>query len=85
MSRNDIANYLCLAVETVSRLFTQLQFIGIINLVRRTLRIRNRGALEVTGLSIGDAVTGAKTGQKNPEGPCNIEHMLHRFSGKDRI
>ena len=46
MSRNDIANYLCLAVETVSRLFTQFQSGGVIRVVRRDLRIRDRHALE---------------------------------------
>lgn len=46
MSRNDIANYLCLAVETVSRLFTQFQSRGVIRVDRRDLRIRDRHALE---------------------------------------
>lgn len=45
MSRNDIANYLCLAVETVSRLFTRFQAQGFIHIVRRDLEITDRKAL----------------------------------------
>ncbi|MDR0780354.1 MAG: helix-turn-helix domain-containing protein [Pseudomonadales bacterium] len=41
MSRTDIANYLCLALETVSRLFTQLQLEGALEVDRRNLRIKN--------------------------------------------
>lgn len=39
MPRQDIANYLSLAVETVSRLFGDLQIQGIISVDRRYVRI----------------------------------------------
>ena len=39
LSRNDIANYLNLAVETVSRLFTQFQKNGIIQCEKKCIRI----------------------------------------------
>lgn len=39
MSRTDIANYLCLALETISRLCTQLQADGIIKVDRRDVHI----------------------------------------------
>lgn len=45
MSRTDIANYLCLALETVSRLITQLNDEGIIAIERRKIRILDRAAL----------------------------------------
>lgn len=45
MSRTDIANYLCLALETVSRLFTQLQESGVITVNRRNLRILQKQQL----------------------------------------
>jgi len=35
MSRNDIGNYLGLAVETVSRLFTRFQDEGLLNVQRK--------------------------------------------------
>jgi CRP/FNR family transcriptional regulator len=47
MSRTDIANYLCLALETVSRLFTQLQAEGTLDVDRRNLRILQPQALLV--------------------------------------
>jgi CRP/FNR family transcriptional regulator len=47
MSRTDIANYLCLALETVSRLFTQLQVEGIIKVDRRDVQILNIEALSI--------------------------------------
>lgn len=46
MSRIDIANYLCLALETVSRLFTQFDSQGLIEVERRELRIIDRAALQ---------------------------------------
>ncbi|MEJ2440151.1 MAG: helix-turn-helix domain-containing protein, partial [Gammaproteobacteria bacterium] len=39
MSRNDIANYLGLAVETVSRIMTHLQDDGMIHVERRFVSI----------------------------------------------
>lgn len=46
MTRQDIANYLGLVVETVSRLFTKLQHDGILNVERRTVNINNYKMLE---------------------------------------
>jgi CRP/FNR family transcriptional regulator len=51
MSRTDIASHLCLAVETVSRLFTQLQAEGVIEVDRRNLRILNTQALDVDDIA----------------------------------
>lgn len=45
MSRTDIANYLCLALETVSRLVTQLQADGAIAIDRRHIRLLDMDAL----------------------------------------
>ena len=45
MSRGDIASYLALAVETVSRLLTSMQRRGIIELSRHHVRIVDRDAL----------------------------------------
>lgn len=45
MPRQDIANYLSLAVETVSRLFGELQQAGVIDVNRRHVRIRSLEAL----------------------------------------
>lgn len=45
MSRNDIANYLGLAVETVSRLFSRLQDDGIIAVRSRHVRLVDRDRL----------------------------------------
>jgi CRP/FNR family transcriptional regulator len=45
MSRTDIANYLCLALETISRLFTQLQSEGLIAIDRRKLKLVDMEAL----------------------------------------
>ncbi len=45
MSRTDIANYLCLALETVSRLVTQLQVEGAIAIDRRRIRLLDMDAL----------------------------------------
>jgi CRP/FNR family transcriptional regulator, anaerobic regulatory protein len=45
MSRTDIANYLCLAIETVSRLVTQLQAEGTIAIDRRHIRLLDMNAL----------------------------------------
>lgn len=45
MSRTDIANYLCVALETVSRLFTQLHAEGAITIDRRHIRLLDTTAL----------------------------------------
>jgi CRP/FNR family transcriptional regulator len=39
MSRRDLANYLGLAIETVSRLFSRLAELGVIEVERKTIRI----------------------------------------------
>lgn len=46
MTRHDIANYLGLAVETVSRLLTRLQNVNIIEVNRRSIFIKDRQQLE---------------------------------------
>jgi CRP/FNR family transcriptional regulator len=45
MSREDIAHYLGLALETVSRGFTRLQEEGVIDLAGRRVDIRNPAEL----------------------------------------
>jgi len=51
MSRNDIANYLGLAVETVSRLFTRFQNAGLIEVNRKLITIKNlEGLNELAGV-----------------------------------
>lgn len=46
MARQDIANYLRLATETVSRVFTRLEARGLIRIDRREIWLEDRGALE---------------------------------------
>ncbi|WP_455218588.1 fumarate/nitrate reduction transcriptional regulator Fnr [Kaarinaea lacus] len=46
MSRNEIGNYLGLAVETVSRLFTRFQEEGILRVERKHIELIDLGALE---------------------------------------
>ena len=46
MSRQEIANYLAVAVETISRLFTELQRRGALEVDRRFVRIRKMALLE---------------------------------------
>lgn len=45
MSRQEIANYLAVAVETISRLFTDLQRRGVLEVDRRFVRILSLSAL----------------------------------------
>ncbi len=55
MSRNDIGNYLGLAVETVSRLFTRLQQQGLIEVDNKRIRIRDsKGLHEMAGATTRD-------------------------------
>ncbi len=57
MSRNDIANFLGLAVETVSRLFTRFQNNGYIHVERKLIKVLSLQALkEVAGIHSDDAV-----------------------------
>ncbi|HDP88747.1 MAG TPA: fumarate/nitrate reduction transcriptional regulator Fnr [Thioalkalivibrio sp.] len=52
MSRNDIANYLGLAVETVSRLFSRLQDDGIMTVDRKLIHITDLSRLnQLAGVS----------------------------------
>ena len=60
MSREDIARYLGLVIETVSRGFTRLQDEGLINVRGRRLRILDPDALEAV------AHNGTVLGQKHP-------------------
>ncbi len=56
MSRNDIANLLGLAVETVSRLFTHFQDLKILKVERKHIQIINMQALELQAQSCVDQV-----------------------------
>jgi len=49
MSRNEIGNYLGLAVETVSRLFTRFQDEGILRVERKHVEIIDLEALKSIG------------------------------------
>jgi len=46
MSRNDIANLLGMAVETISRLFSQFQEQGLLRVERKHVQIRDLPALQ---------------------------------------
>ncbi len=48
MSRNEIANYLGLAVETISRVFSRLQKSGVISVTGRAVEITDAKLLEET-------------------------------------
>jgi len=56
MSRHDIGNYLSLAVETVSRLFTRLQEEGLLKVDRKHVELLDLKAIEaiVTGATLDD-------------------------------
>jgi CRP/FNR family transcriptional regulator len=45
MSRSDIGNYLGLAVETVSRIFTRFQQLGVLGVVGKEITILDRAHL----------------------------------------
>jgi CRP/FNR family transcriptional regulator len=47
MARNDIANFLGLAVETVSRVFTRFQNQGVIKARGREVELMDLGALQM--------------------------------------
>jgi CRP/FNR family transcriptional regulator len=57
MSRRDLANYLGLVIETVSRLFSRLAELGVIAVERRTIRILDPAKLRALAgeVEIGDA------------------------------
>lgn len=54
MTRADIGNYLGLALETVSRTFTRFQQLGLIDVDRRYVKIRNFDGLRQFGSDSGD-------------------------------
>jgi CRP/FNR family transcriptional regulator, anaerobic regulatory protein len=45
MSRQELANYLGLVIETVSRLFSRMQALGVLKVERRNVHILDRAAL----------------------------------------
>lgn len=57
MSRGDIANYIGLAIETVSRVFSQLDAIGVLDVKRRSIELKDMGVLQ--DIVRGDSVAGA--------------------------
>lgn len=67
MSRNDIANYLGLAVETVSRMFTRFQEDGIINAERKHIMINDWDILQqLAGISrFGEKLTNSNSQYSN--------------------
>ena len=52
MSRRDIANYLHLATETVSRILSRMRENGILEVRRKQIRIRDADALHQIGQGI---------------------------------
>ena len=65
MSRNDIANYLGLAVETVSRMFTRFQEDGFINVERKHIVINDREKMQqIAGINEYCEESSAKGSQK---------------------
>jgi len=65
MSRNDIANVLGMAVETISRLFTQFQEQGILHVERKSIKILNYDALQA--LSNRCAPEPSSTSESSPQ------------------
>jgi CRP/FNR family transcriptional regulator len=53
MSRRDLANYLGLVIETVSRLFSRLAELGIIEVERKTIRIADPARLAALAGEVG--------------------------------
>ena len=47
MSRHEIGNYLGLAVETISRLFTRFQDEGLLKVERKHVQLRDIDRLEI--------------------------------------
>ena len=45
MSRGDIANYIGMAIETVSRVFSQLNAIGVLDVKRRSIELKDMALL----------------------------------------
>jgi CRP/FNR family transcriptional regulator len=62
MSRNDIANYLGLAVETVSRLFSRFQASGIIEVQRKLIAIVDLPGLQTVAGVSSDQSAGSRSG-----------------------
>ena len=58
MSRQDLANYLGLVIETVSRRFTRMDAQGIIQVDRKTVRILDHAALDAIADGDEDDTTG---------------------------
>ena len=56
MSRQELANYLGLVIETVSRLFSRLQTLGVLKVERRTVRILDPAALSELAEKADDAL-----------------------------
>lgn len=55
------------------------------NALRMAIALLKSESNQVSIFLIGDAVSGAKAGQKTPEGYYNIERMLHRIIGKGEV
>jgi CRP/FNR family transcriptional regulator len=62
MSRYDLANYLGLVVETVSRLFTRLHDQGILEVDRKSVRVLDRARLDALCTEAEPADAAPKTG-----------------------
>ena len=63
MSRYDLANYLGLVVETVSRLFTRLHDQGILEVERKSVRILDRARLDALCVDPDPGDAAPKTGR----------------------
>lgn len=62
MSRKDIANYLGLVIETVSRLFSRLAELGVIQVERKTIRIVDAAKLrELAGETAPECDAGSRS------------------------